>query len=329
MSPPTTQDPAPTQAAPAAGTSAPRRSLAPAFAWPGRTVLSFAAFVLLATLAFGAAWRQLMVDTLKDALHSYAVGIPFISAWLIWQMRAPASPDHRSSRPSRAAAAVLGLLAVATGVVGFLALRAGWIQAPTNGLSVQMLGWVLAVWAGAFWFFPLEELRRHAFAVAFLIFTVPFPVPLVDFIEIQLQHASAWAVALTFDLTGVTYYRDARSFWIPGFRFEVAQECSGVRSTVVLFITSLVAGKLLLRAAWRRAVLSLAIIPLGIARNTLRICTITLLSAYVDPSIIDSPLHHQGGPLFFAVSLVPLFILLWWLRRQEPPHRAPKAPEAA
>ena len=33
--------------------------------------------------------------------------------------------------------------------------------------------------------------------------------------------------------------------------------------------------------------------------------------------MIDSPIHHRGGPLFFALSLVPLFLLLWWLRRQE------------
>jgi hypothetical protein len=33
--------------------------------------------------------------------------------------------------------------------------------------------------------------------------------------------------------------------------------------------------------------------------------------------MIDSMIHHRGGPIFFALSLVPLFLLLWWLRRQE------------
>jgi hypothetical protein len=48
-----------------------------------------------------------------------------------------------------------------------------------------------------------------------------------------------------------------------------------------------------------------------------RILTITLLTVHVDPGIIDSPLHHQGGPLFFTASLVPFLALLWWLRRKE------------
>jgi hypothetical protein len=28
-------------------------------------------------------------------------------------------------------------------------------------------------------------------------------------------------------------------------------------------------------------------------------------------------IHQNGGPLFFALSLVPLFLLLWWLRKGE------------
>jgi hypothetical protein len=39
--------------------------------------------------------------------------------------------------------------------------------------------------------------------------------------------------------------------------------------------------------------------------------------------MIDSPIHHKGGPLFFALSLIPLYLLLWWLRRQVQPVKAP------
>jgi hypothetical protein len=33
--------------------------------------------------------------------------------------------------------------------------------------------------------------------------------------------------------------------------------------------------------------------------------------------MIDSIIHRRGGPFFFALSLVPLLLLLWWLWRQE------------
>jgi hypothetical protein len=33
--------------------------------------------------------------------------------------------------------------------------------------------------------------------------------------------------------------------------------------------------------------------------------------------MINSVIHRRGGPFFFAVSLVPLFAMLWLFRRQE------------
>jgi exosortase len=209
---------------------------------------------------------------------------------------------------------IAALIASAAAVIG---TRHGWIQTETTWLSLAILGWVLGVWAAAFAFLGVAVMRFHAFAAGFLIFTVPLPQPAVELIEIGLQHASAWAVELSFRIGGVTYFRDARSFTLPGLRFIVAQECSGIRSSLVLFITSILGGYLLLRSPWRRGLLAAAVIPLGIARNTLRIVTLALLSVHVDPTIIDSPLHHRGGPLFFIISLIPFFLLLAWLRRGE------------
>jgi len=31
--------------------------------------------------------------------------------------------------------------------------------------------------------------------------------------------------------------------------------------------------------------------------------------------MIHSFIHRRGGPLFFVFSLIPLFLLLWWLGR--------------
>jgi hypothetical protein len=59
------------------------------------------------------------------------------------------------------------------------------------------------------------------------------------------------------------------------------------------------------------------VIPLGILRNGFRVFVIGMLCVHVGPRMIDSVIHHRGGPLFFALSLVPLFLLLWWLRRGE------------
>jgi exosortase len=139
----------------------------------------------------------------------------------------------------------------------------------------------------------------------------------VNWLRIASARASASAAQLLFSISGVPVSQDGVVLSIPGLTLEVAKECSGIHSSWVLFISSLLTSHLFLRTRWRRIVLVAFVIPLGILRNGFRILVIGLLGVYVGPYMVDSPIHHHGGPLFFALSLIPLFILLWWLWHQE------------
>jgi exosortase C (VPDSG-CTERM-specific) len=162
-----------------------------------------------------------------------------------------------------------------------------------------------------------------AFPVAFLIFMVPLPDVAEHWLEAASVVASADAAALFFKLTGTPLLRDGAILALPGITLEVAKECSGIRSSWVLLITSLLASHLFLHSPWRRIVLVAFVIPLGIVRNAFRILVIGLLCVHIGPHMIDSIIHRRGGPVFFALSLVPLFLLLEWLRRQEQRRNLP------
>jgi exosortase/archaeosortase family protein len=86
---------------------------------------------------------------------------------------------------------------------------------------------------------------------------------------------------------------------------------------VVLFITSVLASNLFLQTTWRRIALVAFVIPLAIVRNGFRILVIGLLCVHVGPHMADSFIHQRGGPIFFALSLIPLSFLLFWLRRHD------------
>jgi hypothetical protein len=58
-------------------------------------------------------------------------------------------------------------------------------------------------------------------------------------------------------------------------------------------------------------------------RNGFRIWVIGTVCVEFGPQMIHGIIHNRGGPLFFALSLVPLFLLLWWLRRGEAPKTDP------
>jgi exosortase/archaeosortase family protein len=134
-------------------------------------------------------------------------------------------------------------------------------------------------------------------------------------------------------LAGMPMLRSGLIFQLPGITIQVAQECSGIRSSLVLFIVSILAGHMLLAHPGRKLALALFVIPLGIFRNGFRILTIAWLCVHVDSRMVDSPIHHRGGPIFFALSLIPLFLFLLWLRRSERPQTVsgeslPKAGDA-
>ena len=75
--------------------------------------------------------------------------------------------------------------------------------------------------------------------------------------------------------------RDGTVFALPGIVIQVAQECSGIHSSWVLFITSVLASHLFLRTRWRRFVLVAFAIPLAVLRNGFRILVIGLLCVHV------------------------------------------------
>jgi exosortase len=146
---------------------------------------------------------------------------------------------------------------------------------------------------------------------------VPVPGLIIDTIILLLQKGSA-EVAYTFlKLTGIPVFREGFIFHLPGISIEVARECSGIRSSIALLITSLMAGHLFLKTGSRKIILSLSIFPIAIVKNGLRIVTLSLLTVYVDERIISSPLHHKGGIVFFIPGLLILWLILWLLRKSE------------
>jgi len=184
-------------------------------------------------------------------------------------------------------------------------------------LALLALAFVCLVTAGGFIFLGRRWMAAAAFPLAFLLFMIPLPDRVVDTLEKASLYASADAANAFFVTFGTPVLRDGVFFQLPGIVLEVAQECSGIRSSWVLFITSVLASHLFLASPWRRAVLVAFVVPLAIVRNGFRIFTIALFCVHMGPHMVDSFIHKRGGPIFFALSLIPLFLLLFWLRRGE------------
>jgi exosortase C (VPDSG-CTERM-specific) len=279
-----------------------------------RKYLYFGIFSAVSALAFGKVLCQWAVFGWGHDLFSHVLMVPFVSAYLIWIRRAEIGAG---TKPAYGVGA--GFLAGALLLLGgyWQTSQDGMNFSPADVLATQMLAFWCVLMSGLAFAFGTATLLRFCFALGFLLFAIPFPDFLTDWVARGLQLGSADAAEFLLRLSGMPVLRDGTRFDLPGFTMNVAPECSGIHSTLVLFIVSCVAGYLLLRTTRNRFILVLAVIPLALLRNGLRIFTIGQLCVNVDPDMIDSYIHRKGGPIFFALSLIPFFALLLFLRKRE------------
>jgi len=247
--------------------------------------------------------------TQQQEQYSHIVLIPWLSLYVLYL-------DRKAIFASREWSPWLGSLVIGIGVWCYWSADAV-IFAPDQ-LSMVILAWVVICWGIFVSCFGISLCRKVSFGLLFLLFMVPLPSFLLDAIIGFLQSSSAEATDLLFSVLGVPVFRQGFVFSLSNFTIHVAEECSGIRSALSLFITSLVAGHFFLRSAGTKMGLVAVVVPLAVVKNAFRIVGLSLLANYVDPTFItNSALHRSGGIPLFLVALIVLLSLTWLLRRLE------------
>lgn len=265
----------------------------------------------LSVLVFGRTLHVLALFSLDHEGSSHILLIPVVSLCLLYAER---SRIFRVVRTSLVlgGAVVLGAIALYLFVVSHESVRD-----PDQCLSGAMLAIVL-LWLGGFLMcYGVTAWRRAAFSLLFLLLMVPLPPTLLERSILLLQQGSTEIAFLLFRVVGVPVLRQGFLLTVPGVTIEVAKECSGIRSSVALVITCLLAAHLFLRTKCKLSVFVLLAFPLAIIKNAIRITTLTLLAVYVDPSFLTGSLHHEGGFVFFLLALAILAPVLMALRKSE------------
>lgn len=276
------------------------------------------ALLLASTLLVG--WRPLaatLAQSFGDDQYTYILLILPVAAALIFM-------EWRSQRTKFSQSIPAGsvLLATAVLIAGSAHVWSASVS-PDIQLSICMFALVLS-WIGAFVLCLGARISRQIlFPLCLLFGMVPLPHLVLNEIIAQLQLGSAWAAYVLFSLFGVPVSQDGVLISIPTLTLQVAQECSSIRSSSMLLVTTVVLAQLLLRSPWRKALVIGLAVPLSIAKNGLRIFSIGMLGTKVDRGYLTGRFHHQGGIVFFAIALIAIFGLLAILRRGEDVALAP------
>jgi len=261
--------------------------------------------------AFWTPLTTLLQFSFRHQHYSHIVLVPLVSgALLILERR------RIFSRVKTDWLAGPGLLA-AGALLYALRQRQPASMSVNDQLSLTVVSFLLIVLGGFVLCYGLHAARAASFPLLFLFLMVPIPDFLLHRTITWLQAGSAEVSHVLFQLAGVPVLRTGFTFSMPGATIEVAEECSGIRSSLALLVTSLLIGHLTLRSIWAKAALILATLPVLIIKNGIRIATLSILAIYVDPRFLDGNLHHRGGIVFFIFALAFLALFLWFLKKSE------------
>jgi exosortase len=290
----------------------------------------FLAFGVLCALSILFWWHPLAATfsiALTNDGYTHILLILPLSMALIYMDAKHGSAKRLEREPQTRplAGAVLLLIALLVGSYARWGVRVPSGDVRLSLAMVALVGW----WIGSVVLcFGSRAFQLFLFPLCFLFWMVPLPDFAQSWIIEFLEQQSAVMARIMFRMIGISAVQEGIMIYIPNLGIEVARECSSIRSSLMLVVSTMVLAHLFLRSWWRQVLLIAASIPLSVAKNGLRIVTIGTLGTRVDPDFLNGNLHHHGGIVFFGIAVVVDVGLLWLLRRGES-KMPPRLPASA
>jgi exosortase len=278
-----------------------------------RRTIYFTVLVVVSGVAFRAPVEHLVGFALTHDYGSQVLLVAPLSILLTVVKRqeifsVQVNPDRKTTITLSAALFLLGLIVL---------LVSKYQPLSTEKLSLKILSLVI-LWISVFVFcYGSGSFTKARFPLLFLLLLVPVPEFAINKVIFALQVGSSDVAYGLLRMLNVPVLKDGFILRLPMVNLEVAKECSGIRSSIALLITVLVAGEFVLRSSWRRLILVISIIPILVLKNGVRIVTIYLLTAYVNPAFLHGWLHTSGGVVFYLLGLLTLTPVTVLLRRWE------------
>jgi exosortase len=280
--------------------------------------VGFVGFLAVSLAVF---WKPLIALVVFSWNHEYCshiIFIPLICGWLFYV-------KGNSIRKALSTWAYGVLFALPAIPVLFWALR-GTSTLDQNDFLAAITFSIVCIWIGGFAVcYGPRAFRAAVFPLLLLLLMIPLPTIVLQTATRFLQQGSTEITWWLLQALGQPSLREGFTIHMPTLTILIAEECSGIRSSLALFITCLLAAHMMLRSNWRRTVFVLLAFPVALLKNGIRIVTLVLLSIHVDMRFMTSSLHRDGGFVFFFISLLIMGLFLKILQKSEAVPAAPVA----
>jgi len=154
------------------------------------------------------------------------------------------------------------------------------------------------------------SVKELAFPLAFLLFLVPPPVLAIDMATMPLKMISMSGAHALLNLARIPAESFGAVLQVGTHQMFIADACSGFRSMVTLLALGSVYLHLQPIAARRKLFLFLAIIPIGICSNIIRLFVTGAIAWNFGHERAEGFFHSFSGGLLFILATFSFIILL-------------------
>lgn len=263
------------------------------------------------TLLFGLVFYPILLDLQYHWLHeldwSHGPIIPLFSLYLLYL-----NWDKIRRAPVRHTWVGLILLFAALAAyqytlwgVAFLAIRPVAMLVAVLGIAIYLCG--------------LPVMRYGWLPWMYLFFAIPLPKRAYLAITEPLRQIAATVATSVLSLIpdleihrlgSTIQYMYNRSVG----QLEVADACSGMRSTITLLAIGVAVTFMTPRPAWQRIIMLLSCVPIAMFCNVIRVIITSVLYIFVDPAYAEGTPHMVLGLVMMMVAFGMFQFLGWMLQ---------------
>ena len=251
-----------------------------------KEIIATVVFLLAYMPTFFWMWDRWFV---RDSYYSHGMLVPFVTIYLIWQMKDELAKIERSESP-------WGMRFIVVGIVLYLIssmLRIYFSSAIS--MMIVLVGLIL-------YFFGSAVLSKIAFPIAFLFFMIPLPMVVIANISFKLKLFAAQIATILLNHMRIPAIREGSVIKMMDAQVVVDDVCSGLRSLISLTALGSIFAFWMKSNRVKKALLFLSTIPIAVITNVCRILLLAFISEIWGSQYARGFVHDFSGFMVFGLE---------------------------
>jgi exosortase B len=218
-----------------------------------------------------------------------------IACWLMYRKW----PDMVRLSESQSGAPSIGWPVFIFGLMIYVIGRSQDILAFEIGSAVWLFAGILLLIRGR------SALRAQSFPLFFMLFMIPLPGPLVDFLTMPMKMAVSYVAENILFWADYPIARTGVILQIGQYKLLVADACAGLHTLFTLEALGLLYLNIIRHdSVLRNIALAILIVPISFTANVIRVIVLTLITYHFGDEAGQGFLHGFAGMVLFLTALL-------------------------